>query len=226
MFTAFSRTIILYFVIVIGIRVMGKRQVGELEPSELVLSLLIADLASVPMQDPALPLHTGIIPILTLLSISMLVSILTIKSVRFRFLLCGHPSIIISNGVIDQKEMTHTRLTIDELLEELRNQGYTDLATVRYAILETNGMLSVLTYGAHQSPSATQLTITVDEPGLPITLISDGHIIESNLKKRGYDKTWLTKQMKPFGCTAPSDIFLMTVDELGRVYCAPKGGRP
>ena len=222
MFTAFSRTIILYLIVVIGIRMMGKRQVGELEPSELVLALLIADLASVPMQDYTLPLHTGVIPMLTLLSISMILSIITIKSVRFRVLLCGSPSIIIKNGKIDQKEMVHTRLTIDELLEELRNQGYTDLSEVRYAILETNGMLSVLTYKSKQPPNAMQLNITVDEAGLPLIVISDGYLMEDNLKKRGYDKIWLKRQIAPFGCHTPDDVFLMTVDEIGGVYCVPK----
>ena len=130
---------------------MGKRQVGELEPSELVLSLIIADLASVPMQDYGIPLLTGVVPILTLLSLTMILSVLTMKSVRFRALLCGRPSIVIQNGSLDQREMARNRLTLDELLEELRGKGYTDLSAVKYAILETNGQLSVLPY-ANQKP--------------------------------------------------------------------------
>ena len=125
---------------------MGKRQVGELEPSELVLSLIIADLASVPMQDYGIPLLTGILPILALLAMTMILSVLTMKSVRFRALMCGRPSIVIRDGLVDQREMARNRLTIDELLEELRAKGYTDPATVKYAILETNGQLSVLPY--------------------------------------------------------------------------------
>ena len=115
---------------------MGKRQVGELEPSELVLSLIIADLASVPMQDYGIPLLTGILPILALLAMTMILSVLTMKSVRFRALMCGRPSIVIRDGLVDQREMARNRLTIDELLEELRAKGYTDPATVKYAILE------------------------------------------------------------------------------------------
>ena len=119
MFTALIRTVILYILIIAGVRLMGKRQVGELEPSELVLSLLIADLASVPMQDLGIPLHAGVVPILALLSLTMILSVLTMKSIRFRTLMCGRPSVVIRRGEIDQREMRRNRLTVDELLEEL-----------------------------------------------------------------------------------------------------------
>ena len=142
MFTALIRTVILYILIIAGVRLMGKRQVGELEPSELVLSLLIADLASVPMQDLGIPLHAGVVPILALLSLTMILSVLTMKSIRFRTLMCGRPSIVVRDGKVDLGEMRRNRLTVDELLEELRGQGYTDLAGVKYGILETNGRLS------------------------------------------------------------------------------------
>ena len=137
MFTGLMRTIILYILIIAGVRLMGKRQVGELEPSELVLSLIIADLASVPMQDYGIPLLTGVVPILTLLSVTMILSVLTMKSVAFRAILCGRPSMVVQNGTLDQKEMAKTRLTVDELLEELRIKGYTDISQIKYAILET-----------------------------------------------------------------------------------------
>ena len=118
MFTGLLRTIILYILIITGVRLMGKRQVGELEPSELVLSLIIADLASVPMQDYGIPLLTGVVPILTLLSVTMILSVLTMKSVTFRALLCGRPSMVVRDGALDQREMAKTRLTVDELLDE------------------------------------------------------------------------------------------------------------
>ena len=124
MFTGLARTVILYFLIIAGIRLMGKRQVGELEPSELVLSLIIADLAAVPMQDYGIPLISGIVPILTLLCLTMVVSVLTVKNARIRSILCGRPSVVIANGKLDQREMTRNRLTVDELMEELRCQGY------------------------------------------------------------------------------------------------------
>lgn len=222
MFTGFIRTIILYIIIIAGIRLMGKRQVGELEPSELVLSLIIADLAAVPMQDFGIPLVTGLIPILTLLSITMILSVLTMKSVTFRALLCGRPSVIIRNGLIDQLEMARNRLTVDELLEELRSRGYTDPAAVKYAILETNGQLSVLPYANQKPPTAQQLGTSVQESGLPLVIISDGRLLEQNLQARGLDHIWLDKQLKARDCPAPQAVFLMTVDENGGVYLARK----
>lgn len=222
MFTTFIRTVILYLVIIVGVRLMGKRQVGELEPSELVLSLIIADLASVPMQDLGIPLHTGIIPILALLSMTMILSVLTMKSVRFRALLCGKPSVIIRNGQIDQKEMRRNRLTLDELLEELRNQGCTDPAKVQYAILETNGLLSVLLYSSQKPATAQQLKLNSPDTGLPVVLINDGKLMTENLEKRGHNQKWLDKQLKKYGCKGTGEVFLMTEDEAGGIYFAPR----
>ena len=224
MFTGLIRTIILYLIIIGGIRLMGKRQVGELEPSELVVSLIIADLAAVPMQDYGIPLLTGVIPILALLALTMILSVLTMKSVRFRILLCGRPSIVIRNGVVDQREMSRNRLTVDELLEELRSKGYTDPSAVKYAVLETNGLLSVLPYEAQKPPTAQQLNMKVQEPGLPLVVVSDGRLLEHNLSALGYDRAWLDQQLKAHGCTV-RQVFLMTVEKgSGKLYLARKEG--
>lgn len=224
MFTGLARTVILYFLIIAGIRLMGKRQVGELEPSELVLSLIIADLAAVPMQDYGIPLIAGVVPILTLLSLTMVVSVLTMKNVRFRTLMCGRPSVVIANGKLDQQEMARNRLTVDELMEELRGQGYGDLSAVHFAVLETNGRLSILPYAAQQPPTARDLSLAVEEPGLPLLLISDGHLLEHNLKLRGYDLNWLQKRLSEQGLHRPQEVFLMTVDLLGQVCLVKKEG--
>lgn len=222
MFTGFVRTIILYIVIIVGIRLMGKRQVGELEPSELVLSLVIADLAAVPMQDFGIPLLAGVVPILTLLALTMILSVLTMKHVGFRALLCGRPSIIIRQGKLDQGEMRRNRLTVDELMEELRCQGYPDPSGVWYAILETNGQLSVLPKAQEKPPTLSQLDRQVPEPGFPLVLISDGHVLEHNLTARGVDRRWLEGELKRQGCSAPEAVFLMTLDETGGVYLSPR----
>lgn len=222
MFTGFVRTVILYLVLIVGIRLMGKRQVGELEPSELVLSLVIADLAAVPMQDFGIPLLAGVIPILTLLSLTMILSVLTMKHVGFRALLCGRPSVIIRRGKLDQGEMRRNRLTVDELMEELRCQGYADPSVVWYAILETNGQLSVLPKAQEKPPTLAQLGQNPTESGLPLVLISDGHVLEHNLTARGVDRNWLEKELGRQGCSDPSAVFLMTLDETGGVYLAPK----
>ena len=221
MFTGFVRAVILYLLIIAGVRLMGKRQVGELEPSELVLSLIIADLAAVPMQDFGIPLLAGVIPILTLLALTMLLSVLTMKSLGFRALLCGRPSVVIRRGEIDQGEMRRNRLTVDELLEELRSQGYASPAGVAYAILETNGQLSVLPWERESPPRQGQLGLEVRERGLPLVLISDGRLLPQNLDASGYGENWLTEQLRRQGFQA-EEIFLMTVDEAGGIYLAPK----
>ena len=222
MFTGLLRTIILYLLIIAGVRLMGKRQVGELEPSELVLSLIIADLASVPMQDYGIPLLTGIIPILALLSLTMILSVLTMKSVKFRALLCGRPSVVVQNGTLVQREMSKTRLTVDELLEELRIKGYTDLSQIKYAILETNGQLSVLPYANQKPPTARDMKVSVEEGGLPKVVVSDGRLLEPNLRALGHDRPWLDKQLAQRGCKELSQVFLLLVDETNAIDFARK----
>lgn len=224
MVIAFLRTVILYLLIIVGIRLMGKRQVGELEPSELVLALIIADLAAVPMQDFGIPLLTGVIPILTLLCITMILSVLTMRSVRFRALVCGRPSIIVENGRLKQSEMRKNRFTVDELMEELRMKGITDISTVKYAILETNGQISVLPYANQLPATAEQMNLTPPDVGLPLVIINDGRLIRHNLELRGYDEKWLKKQLKAASAARPQDVFLLTVDEQGRTYLVRKEG--
>ena len=220
MFTGLVRTIILYLFIIVGIRLMGKRQVGELEPSELVMSLIIADLAAVPMQDYGIPLLTGLIPIFALLALTMMLSVLTMRSLTIRTLLCGRPSIIIRAGELDIGEMQRNRLTVDELLEELRGKGCTDPSQVWYAILETNGQLSVLPRAAQKPPTSQQLNKNFPDSELPLVLISDGRVLEDNLERLGHDRAWLSRQV-PDGTV--SGQFLVMGDKSGVVYRAEKG---
>ena len=222
MVIAFVRTIILYLFIIAGIRLMGKRPVGELEPSELVLALLIADLAAVPMQDFGIPLLTGIIPIFTLLCITMILSVLTMKSVKFRAIVCGRPSIIVENGKLCQQEMKKNRFTVDELMEELRMKGITDISTIKYAILETNGQISVLPYTNQLPVTAEQMNVTPEDVGLPLVIINDGRVLEHNLRTRGFDRNWLEKQLAQRKIRHSKDVFLLTVDEQNRVYFVAK----
>lgn len=225
MFIVLIRTIVLYLLIIVGIRLLGKRQIGQLEPAELVLALIIADLASVPMQDNGIPLLTGVIPIVTLLAVSTILSVLTVKSLRFRTLLCGRPSIVVENGVVQEAELRKNRLTIDELMEELRKQGYADFTSIKFAILETCGHLSVLPCAGDKPVTAAQMGVPTDEPGLPVILISDGRVLSRNLKGRGYEMVWLKQQLERYGLSDPRHVFLLTVDECGNTYCVPKGVR-
>lgn len=218
MVIAVVRTIILYLIIIFGIRLLGKHQVGELEPAEFVLALIIADIASVPMQDYGIPLLMGIIPIVTLLCLSMILSLLTMKSLKLRALLAGVPSILIRDGKMDQKEMRRTRMTLDEVLEELRLQGYTDPACVKYAILETNGQLSILPYADQKPPTAKDLGVCVPDAGLPLVLINDGRLISDNLRRRGLDENWLHKRLEEYQVSGVDKVFLLTVDEQNQTY--------
>lgn len=223
MITAFFRTVLLYILIVVGMRLMGKRQIGELEPSELVLTMMISDLASVPMQDFGIPLLAGFIPILTLLALSLFLSQLSLHNLRFRRLMCGSPTILIRNGEIQQSAMRKNRLTLDELLEELREQGYSDLQDIKYAILENSGQLSVFPWTTQQPPTVEQLGLEIqDDVTLPVVLINDGRVLQKNLTACGRDARWLQKQLQAEKISSPREIFLLTLDEQGSVFCVKK----
>ena len=224
MITAVIRTVILYLLIIVGIRLMGKRQIGQLEPSELVLSLLIADLAAVPMQDFGIPLIMGIIPILTLLCLSTILSVLTVKSIRFRALLCSRPSIVIQDGKILTREMVKNRFTVDELMEELRVAGVTDLSSVKYAVLETTGRISVVPKAEDRPVTIRDLDLTAEDTGMPVIVISDGRVLSKNLKIRNLSIDWLHAELLKRGVGDIRQVFLMTADEVGGVYVAEKEG--
>mgnify|MGYP002727533284 CR=1 FL=1 len=221
--TAFLRTVILYLLLIAGLRLSGKRQIGELEPIELVLTLLISDLASVPMQDFALPLFNGVIPIITLIALSTLFSAISLRNVRFRDLVCGQPALVIVDGKLRQETMRRNRLTLDELFEQLRGQGITDLSDVKYAVLETNGRLSVLPRSPLQPVTPEQLGLDVqDNVFLPIILINDGRVLTDNLRQAGRDDRWLAQELHRQGIARSQDVFLLSVDQHGTVVCLRK----
>jgi len=221
--TAFFRTAILYVLLIVGLRLTGKRQIGELEPIELVLTMLLSDLASVPMQDFGIPLVNGVIPIVTLLAMSMLLSCVSLRNVRFRTLICGKPAIIIRNGRLQQDAMRHNRLTLDELFEELRTQGVTDISDVKYAVLETGGQLSVLLRTAAQPATPEQMRLDCeDDVFLPTVIINDGRLLRGNLRQTGHDEAWLQAQLSENGVDAPSQVFLLSIDERGEIICIVK----
>ena len=223
MITAFFRTAILYLLLIVGLRLTGKRQIGEPEPIELVLTMLLSDLASVPMQDFGIPLVNGVIPIVTLLAMSMLLSCVSLRNVRFRTLICGKPAIIIRNGRLQQDAMRHNRLTLDELFEELRTQGVTDISDVKYAVLETGGQLSVLLRTAAQPATPEQMRLDCeDDVFLPTVIINDGRLLRGNLRQTGHDEAWLQAQLSENGVDAPSQVFLLSIDERGEIICIVK----
>ena len=206
---------------------LGTRQSGELEPGELGMTGVISDLAAVPMQDFGIPLLSGLVPILTLLALSLLLSQLSLRSLRLRTLLCGTPVVLIRRGQLQQSAMRKNRFTIDELMEELREQGISRIEDVKYAVLENSGQLSVFPWTAQQPPTAEQLGLDLeDDVTLPVVLINDGRILRRNLTACGRNEAWLRKQLSREKVSSPREVFLLTLDEQGQVLCVRKEREP
>lgn len=200
------RTLILYLLVVVSVRIMGKRQIGEMQPSELVVAIMISDLASVPMQTIDIPLLTGVVPVITLLVGEVTMSFISLKSKRMRRYITGEPSIVVYNGHINEKELERLRFNLNDLLEQLRLSGSPDISKVKVAVLETNGQLSVI----ESKP---------DEPGLPYMLIADGDINASELERAEKTEKWLRAKI---GCD-PKDVFSAMLDATGRLHIQKKG---
>ena len=191
MILAYARTIILYLALIAAVRLMGKREIGQMAPSEFVVSMLLADLAAIPMQDSSLPLISGLVPIATVLGLELVLSFLIMKNVVFRRFLCGKPVILIDNGKVLQDSLRRTRVTLDELAAHLRQKDVLDITTVQYAILETDGSLSVFPYPEQKPAAAADAKISVKAQSLPITIIQDGHLFREDLARAGKDMSWL-----------------------------------
>lgn len=216
MILSYLRTVLLYLILIAVIRLMGKRQIGQLEASEFVVTMLVANLASIPMQDGDIPLYSGLIPILTVLGAELVLSTLSLRSIRFRRLLCGKPVILIENGRILQENLRKTRVTLDELTCHLREKDILDLSRVQFAILETNGSLSVFPYPEELPVSAKDAGIQPGQQHLPITVISDGALLDENLRRAGRDKRWLEEILKERHARI-EDTWLLTTDAGGNV---------
>ncbi|MDR1589532.1 MAG: DUF421 domain-containing protein [Oscillospiraceae bacterium] len=212
------RTLIIYFAIVVSMRVMGKRQLGELEPAELVVAVLMSDLAAHPLQDLGTPLIYGLVPVLTLLCCEILISGAILKVSWLRALVCGRPGMIIENGKIIQREMRKNRYTLDELAERLRKKDITNIGTVRYAILETDGTISAFLYPEYAPITPCQTGTDVSAPGFPVPVVCDGRVLEKNLKSLGYDRVWLERRIAARGAGSERDVFLFSTDGCGNEF--------
>ena len=216
------RTVIMFVCILAAMRLMGKRQLGQLELSELVVAVLISDMAALPLQDIGIPLLNGLVPVVILFSCELLISWLSLKSRRFRRVCFGKPSILMQDGKIIPRSLDENRFSLDELCEELRAKGVTDLSTVSCAVLETDGTLNVLLRASAQPATPSQLGIPADERGLPVTLISDGQVEAPNLRLLGRDERWLQKELTARGIHSPSEVYFMNIDALGGIYLQRK----
>ena len=173
----FVRTLLLYLAVVFAVRLMGKRQIGELDPSELVVTILVSDLAAVPMQDLGIPMLSGLVPIAALVMVEILMSFVSLKSRTFRRLLNGQPAIIIRRGQIDQDKLRQLRLTTDEIVEALRKQSVASVGDVKYGVIEPDGTLTVVLRQPQQPVTAEMLSLTPKDTGLPLVVVSDGLLV-------------------------------------------------
>ena len=221
MILSYFRTIILYLVLIFVIRMMGKRQIGQMEASEFVVTMLVANLAAIPMQDSGIPLYSGLVPILTVLGVELVLSGVILKSVLFRRFLCGKPVILIENGKILQDNLRRTRVTLDELTGHLRQKDVLDIRAVQFAILETDGNLSVFPYPKERPASAKEAGIEAKPQFLPVTVMEDGFLSRKNLALSGKDEAWLDRVLAERQATR-EDAFLLTVDKNDRIHFVRK----
>lgn len=225
MLIAFIRTIILYTIVVIAMRIMGKRQIGEMQPFELVIAILIADLAAVPMQNAGIPLLNGIIPIFTLILAQVALSYLTLKNEFARSIVCGTPTVLIENGKILEQAMENTRCNLNDLLEQLRLNNVPNINDVEFAILETCGRISVIPKSQTRPLTPEDLKVPTSYEGLPITLIIDGKINYKNLRKTNIEPDWLKNYFKQNGVTNLKQVFFASLDSKGKIFYQLKNSR-
>ena len=221
MLVTFFRAILLYIIVLIVMRLMGKREIGQLQPFELAISIMIADLASIPMTDTGVPISNGIIPILGLLVMHLVISVVNLKSIKAREIICGKPRILIYRGKIDEKALKKERFTINELEERLMGNNVVNLCDVEYAILETSGNITVIQKPEKRNTIPEDFNIVPDYEGISYDLVVDGKIMDENLKKLGKNYQWLKKQVEKFNIR-PEEALVVTIDAKGQIFCQEK----
>ena len=221
MLITFFRSVILYILVLIVMRLMGKREIGQLQPFELAIAIMIADLASIPMTEIGIPIYYGIVPILGLLMMHMFISFLNMKSIKAREILCGRPSILIYRGKIIEQELKKQRFTINELEERLRGNDVFNIGDVEYAILETSGQVTVIQKPEKRNVTPEDLNISPDYEGIPYDLVVDGKVMTENLKELGKNYKWLEKQTEKFNMK-PEEALVVTLDAKGQIFCQKK----
>ena len=211
MIITITRTVILYIFVTLGIRLMGKRQIGEMQPNELVVTLLISEIAAIPLQDTSQPILDGVVAIFTLVILEIIISVTAMKSIIVRKLMNGKSAVIIKNGVVDQQAMKNVRMTVLDLVELLRGQNVFDISTVAFAVLEVNGNLSILLKSSEQPATSGDLKLNKEAAVLPLPVISDGKLINESLKALETDSGKIKKILDD-NDTVIENVFLMTMD--------------
>lgn len=221
MLTTFIRTVILYILVLVIMRMMGKREIGQLQPFELAIAIMIADLASIPMANIGIPIFSGIIPILALLMMHLIISNINLKSINMRKIICGKPTILIYRGKIDEKALKKEKFTINELQERLRGNNVFNIGDVEYAILETSGQITVIQKPDKRTTIPADFNIMPEYEGIPYDLVIDGKIMHENLKAIGKDEIWLEREVKKFKIR-PEEALVVTFDGKGQIFCQAK----
>ena len=221
MLVLFIRSILIYIIVLVVMRLMGKREIGQLQPFELVISIIIADLAAIPISNSGIPLTNGIIPILGLLVMDLIISIGNMKSMKFRQFISGKPSILIYRGKINEKVLRKERFTINELQERLRDKSLMNLGDVEYAILETSGQINVIQKPNKRTTIPEDFNIEPEYEGISYDLVIDGNIMYDNLSILEKDYKWLKKEVKKFGYN-PEEALVVTIDGKGQIFSQKK----
>lgn len=212
MVVSLVRTVLLYVLIIFAIKIMGKRQISDLQTSELVITIMISNIATLPMEDPAEPLLASLLPIAILICCEISVSCLMLKSKKIHEIICGKPVVVISEGKIQQKAMKYLRLSTEDLMTQLRQLDVFNLGDVWYAIMETNGQMSIVKKSEKQPPDASAMKLKLPEPTMDIVIVSDGVVSEQSLKSCNLDREWLDKTLKNQQ-VKQKDIFIMTTNQ-------------
>ena len=213
------RAVILYFLVIFSVRLMGKRQLGELQPSELVITILVSNIATLPLEDTDIPVIVGVTPILSLVCFEVVVSWLILKFQPLRKIISGSPKIVISNGKVDRKVLQELRFSVDDLMTSLRGRDIFDLSEVQFAIVETTGSISVMKKQPKDSPDREDMGVQAECSDPPMVIVSDGEVHETALRSLGFDKNFAENTAKKAGLRL-KEVFIMTADSSGKCFIA------
>ncbi len=222
MLTIIVRAILIYILVLFVFRLMGKRQIGQMQPFELVLTLIIADLATIPMAESSVPVLHGVIPLLTLVVVHYFLTLISKNSVKFGNFISGKPVIVINPKGIDEKALHSLNITVDDLFEAIRGAGYFNLEEVQYAIMETNGTVNVLPKAEFSPVVNKDLKLKIEETSIPVTLVSEGKLMKNNINLAGVDLPFIEKFMKKAGIDKISKVLVLTLNKSGIVYIQEK----
>jgi len=221
MSTILIRTVIVYAFLMIAIKIMGKRQIGEIQISEFVITLLISELVAYPVMETDIPLVYIIIPIITLLAAEVITTYISTKNKTMKAILGPQPCILIAKGEIKQENLKTVRFTINELISEIRLKGYSDITEVDYAILESNGKLSVIPKPEYKNPTVRQLNLPYTNNGITHPVVINGELNVQSIAESGKTSEWVLKTLSSQGFNSLGDIFLMLVDNTDKIFIQP-----